>query len=58
MGKDPVDPLAVAAEEAAKNRGIARLMNVFPDGGVEPVPKGFKHPWAEALLFMVDHRAC
>jgi len=60
LGKDPGwDPLAVAVEEAAKNHvELHAWMNVFPGWrGVEPVPKGFKHPWADKRSwFMVDHR--
>ena len=60
LGKDPGwDPLAVAIEEAAKNHvELHAWMNVFPGWrGVEPIPKGFKHPWADKRSwFMVDHR--
>ncbi len=60
LGQDPGwDPLAVALEEAARNQlELHAWMNVFPGWrGVEPVPQGIHHPWADKRSwFMVDHR--
>jgi len=60
LGQDPGwDPLRVALDEAGKNQlELHAWMNVFPGWrGVEPVPAGMNHPWADKRSwFMVDHR--